>query len=171
MLYRPLMAFPLRNGLVRFQRNVPHHTKNKLIYSEERHISCNTTLKIYTTTVNHSEEAKMNVFYPDILEAQKDDSILIIDVREQNEIDETGKLPGSIHIPMGDVSNVLQTLSEKDFKEKYGKEKPVKDTKIILSCRSGKRSAMVQSEILHLGYTNAYNYVGGWSDWENRQNV
>lgn len=39
------------------------------------------------------------VDYNDILQAQKDDSILIIDVREPSEIDETGKLPGSIHIP------------------------------------------------------------------------
>lgn len=39
------------------------------------------------------------VDYNDILEAQKNDSVLIIDVREPSEIDETGKLPGSIHIP------------------------------------------------------------------------
>ncbi|XP_031849897.1 rhodanese domain-containing protein CG4456 isoform X2 [Nomia melanderi] len=113
----------------------------------------------------------LNLNYKDILEAQKDDSVLIIDVREQNEIDETGKLPGSIHIPMGDVSNALLTLSEKDFKNKYDKKKPSKDTKIILSCRSGKRSAMVQEEIQKLGYEKAYNYTGGWLDWESNQKV
>lgn len=40
-----------------------------------------------------------NSDYKQILEAQKDENILIVDVREQPEIDETGKLPGSIHIP------------------------------------------------------------------------
>lgn len=39
------------------------------------------------------------VAYEDLLEAQKDPAILIIDVREDAEIAETGKLPGSIHIP------------------------------------------------------------------------
>ncbi|XP_078046900.1 rhodanese domain-containing protein CG4456 isoform X2 [Augochlora pura] len=106
------------------------------------------------------------VHYKDVIEAQKNDSVLIIDVREQNEIDETGKLPGSIHIPMGDVSNTLLNLSDKDFRNKFDKEKPTKNTKIILSCRSGKRSAMVQEEIQKLGFQNAYNYIGGWTDWE-----
>lgn len=40
-----------------------------------------------------------DVDYQQILEAQKDDKVLIVDVREQDEINETGKLPGSIHIP------------------------------------------------------------------------
>lgn len=45
------------------------------------------------------QEEKPTVNYEELLEAQKDNSILIIDVREQSEIDKTGKLPGSIHIP------------------------------------------------------------------------
>ena len=38
------------------------------------------------------------VNYEGVLQAQKD-NVLIIDVREDSEINETGKLPGSIHIP------------------------------------------------------------------------
>ena len=41
----------------------------------------------------------LNMNYEELLDAQKDDSVLIIDVREQSEIDKTGALPGSIHIP------------------------------------------------------------------------
>ncbi|XP_015600473.1 uncharacterized protein LOC107270192 isoform X2 [Cephus cinctus] len=111
------------------------------------------------------------VDYNDLLEAQKDNSVLIIDVREQDEINKTGKLPGSIHIPMADVSNLLSSLSEDAFKEKFGKAKPAKDTKIILSCHAGRRSAKVQEEIQKLGYESAYNYVGGWMDWESKQKV
>ncbi|KOC65204.1 Heat shock protein 67B2 [Habropoda laboriosa] len=100
----------------------------------------------------------LNVHYNDILKAQNDTSVLIIDVREKEEIDETGKLPGSIHIPMGEVANTLLSLTEKDFKNKFDKTKPSKDTKIILSCRSGKRSGMVQEEIQKLGYEK-YSYA------------
>ncbi|KAG7206571.1 hypothetical protein KM043_000257 [Ampulex compressa] len=106
------------------------------------------------------------VRYEEILEAQKDHNILLIDVREQAEIDETGKLPGSIHVPMAEVAKSLINLSKEDFECKYNRKKPEKDTKIILSCRSGKRSGMVQEEIQKLGYKNAYNYIGGWLDWE-----
>lgn len=53
---------------------------------------------------------------------------------------------------MGDVANTLLNLSDKDFKDKFDKTKPSKGTKIILSCRSGKRSGVVQEEIQKLGY-------------------
>lgn len=114
---------------------------------------------------------QLELEYNDIVKAQKNDNVLIIDVREQSEIDETGKLPGSIHIPMGDVTNTLLNLTEKEFKSRFNRDKPSKSTKIILSCRSGKRSAMVQADIQKLGYQNAYNYVGGWLDWESNQKV
>ncbi|XP_076167159.1 rhodanese domain-containing protein CG4456 isoform X3 [Ptiloglossa arizonensis] len=130
-----------------------------------------TFLKTDINEMCEGDKKDFNIYYKDILEAQNDDSILIIDVREQSEIDETGKLPGSIHIPMGDVSNVFLNFSEKTFKERFDKEKPSKETKIILSCRSGKRSGMVQEEIQRLGYKNAYNYIGGWLDWESNQKV
>ncbi|XP_011305586.1 heat shock protein 67B2 isoform X2 [Fopius arisanus] len=116
-----------------------------------------------------TETVPLNVDYEGLLKAQKDHQVLIIDVREQKEIDETGKLPGSIHIPMGNVSKVLETLAENEFKKQYEKPKPQKDTKIILSCRAGMRSAKVQEELQKLGYQNAWNYVGGWGEWESKQ--
>ncbi|XP_014473225.1 PREDICTED: heat shock protein 67B2-like isoform X2 [Dinoponera quadriceps] len=113
---------------------------------------------------------KFDVTYEQLVEAQKNSSILIVDVREQSEIDTTGKLPGSIHIPMGNVSNTLQNLSEEEFMEKYNKPKPTKHTKIIFSCHSGRRSGMVQAEMQKLGYDNVYNYTGGWKEWSSKQN-
>lgn len=53
---------------------------------------------------------------------------------------------------VGDVSNILLNLPEDDFKKRYGRHKPTKDTKIIFSCRSGKRSGMVQEAVQKLGY-------------------
>ncbi|KAL6266959.1 hypothetical protein P5V15_000045 [Pogonomyrmex californicus] len=114
-------------------------------------------------------EMALNVDYEELLEAQKDKNVLIVDVREHDEINETGKLPGSIHIPKDDVSNVFLNLSEEEFENKYGKRKPTKDTKIIFSCRSGRRSGWVQETMQKLGYTKAYNYTGGWQDWESKQ--
>ncbi|XP_012225090.1 rhodanese domain-containing protein CG4456-like isoform X1 [Linepithema humile] len=119
--------------------------------------------------ITSDNEMELNVDYNQLLKAQKDDNILIVDVREQNEINETGKLPGSIHIPMGDVENIFLNLSEENFEQRYGRRKPTKDSKIIFSCRSGRRSAMVQEAIQKLGYAKVYNYTGGWLDWESKQ--
>lgn len=55
-------------------------------------------------------------------------------------------------VPVGDVTNTLTSLSDKDFRDKFTRDKPSKDTKIILSCRSGKRSGIVQEEMQKLGY-------------------
>lgn len=52
---------------------------------------------------------------------------------------------------MGNVLNTLN-LTDEEFKNQYDKPKPDKDTKIVLSCRSGVRSANVQRELLKLGY-------------------
>lgn len=51
------------------------------------------------TTNKMASASTLDVDYQQLLEAQKDDKVLIVDVREQDEINETGKLPGSIHIP------------------------------------------------------------------------
>ncbi|PBC28947.1 Heat shock protein [Apis cerana cerana] len=113
-------------------------------------------------------EESYDVGYSDILRAQKDRDILIIDVREKEEIGETGKIPGSINIPMSDVENTLINFSNKDFKNKFNKEKPSKNTKIIFCCRAGRRSGIIQKQMQKLGYKNTYNYTGGWRDWERR---
>lgn len=54
---------------------------------------------------------------------------------------------------MDDVKNIFLNLSKEEFEERYGKYKPDKDTKIIFSCRSGKRSGIVQEIMQKLGYT------------------
>ncbi|XP_003698465.3 rhodanese domain-containing protein CG4456 isoform X1 [Apis florea] len=113
-------------------------------------------------------EESYDVGYSDIIRAQKDRDILIIDVREKDEIGETGKIPGSINIPMSDVENTLINFSNKEFKNKFNKEKPSKNTKIIFCCRAGRRSGIIQKQMQKLGYKNTYNYAGGWRDWERR---
>ncbi|XP_071648917.1 uncharacterized protein [Temnothorax longispinosus] len=110
----------------------------------------------------------LEVNYEQLLEEQKEPNTLIVDIREPSEISETGALPGSIHIPMGDVRNVFENFSEEEFQEKYGKPKPTTDTKIIFSCRSGKRSMSMQQTMQKLGYTQAHHYPGGWLEWEEK---
>ncbi|XP_076167158.1 rhodanese domain-containing protein CG4456 isoform X2 [Ptiloglossa arizonensis] len=174
--YHPYTSFFLCRVTISIKICAFLYKLNKCIYilifkQTNLRFSILTFLKTDINEMCEGDKKDFNIYYKDILEAQNDDSILIIDVREQSEIDETGKLPGSIHIPMGDVSNVFLNFSEKTFKERFDKEKPSKETKIILSCRSGKRSGMVQEEIQRLGYKNAYNYIGGWLDWESNQKV
>lgn len=109
--------------------------------------------------------ASRDLHYKDIVELSAQKKIILIDVREPAEIQETGKLPGSTHIPLGDVPSALN-LADAAFKDKYGIEKPGLDAPIVFSCRSGKRSNTALEKALALGFSNSRHYAGGWLDWE-----
>nr|WP_311565846.1 rhodanese-like domain-containing protein [Peptoniphilus grossensis] len=70
----------------------------------------------------------------------------IIDVREDEEVFETGTIKGALHIPMMTVPNNLNKIP--------------KDREIYILCRSGRRSYEVASYLSELGY-NAINLKGG----------
>ena len=74
----------------------------------------------------------------------------LIDVREPDEY-ETCNL-GGLLLPMGDVLD--------------NSEKIAKDKKVIIHCRSGKRSASVITVLeSQLGLKNLYNLKGGIMAW------
>lgn len=70
----------------------------------------------------------------------------LIDVREEYEFDEAN-LNGEL-IPVGDVMDNLDKIS--------------RDKKVVVHCRSGKRSAgIIQALESQHGFTNLYNLKGG----------
>lgn len=48
---------------------------------------------------DETKNPSRNFDFNQLLEKKKDKNVVLIDVREQSEINETGKLPDSIHIP------------------------------------------------------------------------
>lgn len=70
-----------------------------LEYRSFRFVSTSSSRSSQTEVMKGEGDHGLNLDYEDILKAQKDDSVLIVDVREDDEIKETGKLPGSIHVP------------------------------------------------------------------------
>ena len=91
-----------------------------------------------------SEEAK------NIIDSSNDE--IIIDVREKNEYEE-GHIKDSILIPLDTLENTIEDII-KD-----------KDSKILVYCRSGRRSAEASKIIKSLGYNNIYDF-GGIIDWK-----
>ena len=70
----------------------------------------------------------------------------VIDVREDEEVFETGTIKGAVHLPMMTVPNNLNKIP--------------KDREIYILCRSGRRSYEVASYLSELGY-DAINLKGG----------
>jgi len=73
--------------------------------------------------------------------------LLIIDVREQHEFDESN-LGGRL-IPLGTLPAELETISSNKSQE------------IVVHCKSGMRSAAAKALMTQAGYENVRNLIGG----------
>ena len=77
----------------------------------------------------------MNVVYYLLLTCFIARRILLIDVRNATELQNPGKIPGSVHLPLYEIPEAF-LLSDEAFKEKYGFNKPLKqDKNVVLTCR------------------------------------
>lgn len=76
----------------------------------------------------------------------------LIDVRERDEIRESGGIPGAVNIPLSEIQLALTQLPPETFKKKYNCEKPTHLSYVVFSCRSGKRSDMAAQLATKLGY-------------------
>lgn len=113
---------------------------------------------------NFSSTQGTDVSYEQLKQLLAAGTASVIDVREPWELREYGNIPGSINVPLGQVSNALQ-LSPEDFKEKYGGTMPPQTGNIVFTCLAGVRSKSALDTAASLGYSNAQHYPGGWEDW------
>ncbi|XP_035912137.1 thiosulfate sulfurtransferase-like isoform X1 [Anopheles stephensi] len=108
--------------------------------------------------------------YEEVLDLPNHPEKLLVDVRNPDELAETGKIPTSINIPLDKVKQAFgPETSEEAFVQQYGVAKPGLDHYLILSCRTGRRSQMAIEAIAELGYRNARNYKGSWTEWAAKQ--
>ncbi|XP_055702983.1 rhodanese domain-containing protein CG4456 isoform X5 [Phlebotomus papatasi] len=97
---------------------------------------------------------------------------LLIDVREPHELLETGSIPTSINIPLGQVQTIFSDdTSNEDFRGRFGREKPSKDAQIIFMCKVGIRSDKAAQTVTELGFRNAKNYKGSWTEWSEKEGL
>jgi rhodanese-related sulfurtransferase len=80
------------------------------------------------------------------------EKFLLLDVREDNEW-ANGHLPGAVHLSKG--------IIERDIEARV----PDTNTKLILYCGGGFRSALVADNLQKMGYTNVESMDGGWKGW------
>jgi rhodanese-related sulfurtransferase len=101
-------------------------------------------------------EAKARVKETNVAEVKRrvdaGEKLQLVDVREDNEWAQ-GHMPGAMHLGRG--------IIERDIEIKV----PRTDTKLILYCGGGFRSALVADNLQKMGYTNVESMDGGWKGW------
>ncbi|XP_022910985.2 rhodanese domain-containing protein CG4456-like [Onthophagus taurus] len=128
---------------------------------------------LYQSSVNpnhkffcHSGGDTKDVTYEEVKNMKDNKTVYLIDVREPEELKETGSIPGSINIPLNELETTLKNLSSQDFIGKYRRDKPNFDTPLVFSCKAGVRSQKALNIAQSLGFKRLRNYRGGWLDWE-----
>lgn len=87
----------------------------------------------------------------------KDEGALLVDVRDANELAQSGKLEGALNVSRGMVE--FRADPELPYHNpEFRKERPV-----ILYCASGGRSALSGKALKDMGYSQVYN-LGGFKD-------
>ena len=80
------------------------------------------------------------------------DAPILIDVREADEV-AICAIPGSIHVPMGDIPSRLSEL------DRHAEEE------VVVYCHHGMRSASVKAFLRNHGFEKVRNLTGGINAW------
>jgi len=87
-------------------------------------------------------------------------SVIIIDVREEDERLLEGALPNAMHVPRG----MLELSADPDsplYREEFDP-----GGRLILYCSSGSRSALGAYTLQRMGYGNVAHLDGGMMEWK-----
>ncbi|HEX2724572.1 MAG TPA: rhodanese-like domain-containing protein [Beijerinckiaceae bacterium] len=83
--------------------------------------------------------------------------VLVVDVRDPNEVQQSGKVKGSVNVSRG----MLEFRA--DPESPYHNPAFEKNTTILLHCASGGRSALAGKTLQEMGYTKVFN-IGGFKE-------
>ncbi|XP_063609101.1 uncharacterized protein LOC134783235 [Penaeus indicus] len=76
---------------------------------------------------------------------------VVVDVRNRNEVEDSGQIPGSHCIPLPELETAMD-LSDEDFESKYGFSKPSTSTSIVTHCLKGGRARRAGDIFKSKGY-------------------
>ena len=87
----------------------------------------------------------------------RDGNVLVLDVRDPTELQQSGKIKGALNVSRG----MLEFRADPD--SPYYNPAFQKDKTILLHCASGGRSALAGKTLQDMGYTAVFN-IGGFKD-------
>ena len=116
--------------------------------------------KSATDLVKEANGQVENLTPQQVQEELKSGNATLIDIREADELQQTGKIDGSVHAPRG----MLEFYADDNLP--YHKSEFNKEKRLILHCASGGRSALATATLKQMGYTNVAHMDGGMKAWK-----
>jgi len=101
-----------------------------------------------------------NLTVDQVAEELERGDLLLVDVREPDELREHGAIPGAVHAPRG----MLEFWADPTCSYHRAEFDP--DRRLILHCGGGGRSALAADTLQQMGYANVAHLDGGFSAWK-----
>ncbi|HEU4574456.1 MAG TPA: rhodanese-like domain-containing protein [Chitinophagaceae bacterium] len=116
--------------------------------------------KSATELVKEAKQEIENLTPAQVMQELAGNNVVLIDIRESEELAQNGKIPGAIHAPRG----MLEFYADPTLP--YYRPEFDKDKRIILHCASGGRSALAAKTLHQMGYENVAHMDGGLKAWK-----
>ncbi len=110
--------------------------------------------------VSEAKAGIQNLGIDDVTREMQSGDALLVDLREKEELDQHGRIPGAVHAPRG----MLEFYA--DPSSPYHREELDPARRVILHCASGGRSALAVRTLEQLGYSNVAHLDGGFNAWK-----
>ncbi|MDA9669159.1 rhodanese-like domain-containing protein [bacterium] len=114
-------------------------------------------IKSLQTLVSEAMQEIKTISAHDALKMVEDNNCNLIDIREDNELESTGKVENSVHIPRGKLEIYLDPNSAL-----YQQGVLDKNKEIVLFCAGGVRSALAVKALKNMGYEKISHIEGGF---------
>lgn len=82
---------------------------------------------------------------------ERGEKIVYLDVREPNEWN-LGRIPGAVFLPRGQLESKVEELAPRE-------------SRVIIYCARGNRSALAADTMQQMGYDNVASMSGGFQQW------
>lgn len=92
-------------------------------------------------------------------ELAEDEDLLLLDVREIQEVVDRGTIPGAKHVPRGMLEFWADPASP------YARDYFGEDRRTVLFCAGGLRSVYAAKALADMGFANVASLVGGFGAW------
>ena len=115
------------------------------------------TIKSIQTLVSEAMQEIKTINADEALKMAEENNCNLIDIREDNELESTGKVENSLHIPRGKLEIYLDPNSAM-FQQ--GVLDQNKET--VLFCAGGVRSALAVKALKNMGYEKISHIEGGF---------
>ena len=93
----------------------------------------------------------------------EDEDVVLLDVREPDEREQDGEIPGCVHLPR----SLLEFQADPESPIYNSAIRP--ERRIIVYCGTGGRSALAAKTLLDMGFPEVATLAGGYASWRMAQ--